>query len=56
MKTLTILFMVLLGLCGGTPSSPAAEPPAKVNETISGWSFRAIEAALVELKARHRVE
>jgi hypothetical protein len=50
MKSLTILFIVLLGLCGGTPGSPAAEPPAKVNETISGWSFRAIEAAAVELK------
>jgi hypothetical protein len=50
MRSLTILFMVLLGLCGGTPSSPAAEPPARVNETISGWSFRTIEAALVELK------
>jgi hypothetical protein len=50
MKSLTVLFMVLLGLCGGTPSSPAADPPEVVNETVSGWSFRAIEAAAVELK------
>ena len=30
----------------------AANPPAKVDEPISGWSFRAIEAAVAELK-RH---
>jgi hypothetical protein len=53
MKSLTILIMVLLGLCGGTLRSPAAEPPAKVNETISGWSFRAIEAAATELKGHN---
>jgi hypothetical protein len=50
MKTLTILFVLSLGLGASTPSSSAAEPLAVVNETISGESFRAIEAGVVELR------
>jgi hypothetical protein len=42
----------MLVLCTGAAVSPAAEPPPRVNETVSGWSFRAIEAAVTELK-RH---
>src|SRR5262245_59572213 len=41
-----------LALCAGAAVSPAAEPSPKVNETVSGWSFRAIEAAVTELKRR----
>ena len=52
MKLLPMLLMLLLGLYVGTPPSPAAGPPAKVNESVSGWSFRAIEAAQAEVK-RH---
>jgi len=52
MKTLTRCLIVSLMLCAGAAVSPAAEPPPRVNETVSGWSFRAIEAAVTELK-RH---
>jgi hypothetical protein len=52
MKTLTSCLIVSLVLCAGAAVSPAAEPPPRVNETVSGWSFRAIEAAVTELK-RH---
>jgi len=52
LKTLTILFMLSLATCARTATSHAAEPPVKVDETISGWSFRAIEAAMAELQ-RH---
>jgi len=52
MKTLAILIILLLGLCGGTPTPTAVNPPAKVDESISDWSFRVIEAAVAELK-RH---
>jgi hypothetical protein len=45
-------FMLSLGLYATHANIARAEPPAKVDETVSGWSFRAIEAAVVELK-RH---
>jgi hypothetical protein len=44
--------MLSLGLCAAHANIAWAEPPAKVDETVSGWSFRAIEAANAELK-RH---
>jgi hypothetical protein len=52
MKALAVLCMLSLGLLAGMPTMVAGKPPAKVRETVSGWSFRAIEAAAVELK-RH---
>jgi len=45
MKTITILFVLAAGLCASAPSSSAFE-----QETISGANFRAVEAAMVELK------
>jgi hypothetical protein len=51
MKILATLFILSLALWASMPRSEA-EPPAIVNETLSGWSFRAIEAATAELKRR----
>jgi hypothetical protein len=50
MKTFISLLALSLGFCVSAPAPPAAEPPKIVNETISGWSFRAIAAAEAELK------
>jgi hypothetical protein len=49
---LTIPFMLSFVLCAAHANTASAKPPARVDETVSGWSFRAIEAAVAELN-RH---